>query len=181
MDDKKRKTEIRKLETDKLREELENVKKSEEGFKQKYLRALADYQNLEKRTQLEKERITNRAAEQIINELLGVLDIIENVQKHHLNDQGIKLAVGNFHSVLGSHGVVKIDVLHKKFDPVEMECTEVVKSDKDDIVVEEVRPGYKLGDTVIRVARVKVGKQEIPNSKIQETNNNQSPNSNNQT
>ncbi len=157
MDDKKNKN--KKDEIEKLKEELENVKKLAEEFKQKYLRALADYQNLEKRAQLEKERITSRAAEQIIHELLEVLDIVENVQKHHPNDQGIKLAVGNFHAVLASHGVVKINVLHKKFDPIEMECTEVVESDKDDVVIEEVRPGYKLGDKVIRVARVKVGKK----------------------
>ena len=140
-------------------DDKKSQKKQTEDYKNKYLRALADYQNLEKRTQLEKERITQRAAEQIIQELLETLDTVENVQKHHHSDQGIKLAVGNFHAVLANHGVVKIDVLHKKFDPIEMECIEVVESDKDDAVTEEVRPGYKLGDKVIRVARVKVGKK----------------------
>jgi ribosomal protein S6 len=48
-----------------------------------------------------------------------------------------------------------------------MECVEVVESEKEGEVVEEVRAGYKLEDKVIRVAQVKVGKKDI-NKKAEE-------------
>jgi len=139
---------------------IEQLEKEREEWKNKYLRALADYQNLEKRTQVEKEETRRYAGEQIIHELLAVLDTFEKAQQH-LNDAGLKLALAGFYAVLTRHGVKRIEVLHKKFDPQEMECVEAVTSDREDEVVEEVRAGYRIGDKVMRVAQVKVGKQKI--------------------
>ncbi len=152
--------EVRFKELEHVKKELEETKKQTDEFRHKYLRALADYQNLEHRAQQDKERVIQRAAEQIIHELLVVLDTFESVQKQYPHDQGVSLGVQSFQTVLASRGLKKIEVLRKKFDPVEMECTEVVESDKDGEVVEEVRPGYRLSDKIIRVARVKVGKKK---------------------
>lgn len=141
--------------TKKLQQEIEE-------WKGKYFRALADYQNLEKRVKLQREELVKYASEKIIYELLAVLDTLEQAEKH-LKDPGLTLGVKNLWIVLAGNGVKRIEVLSKKFNPHEMECVEVVESDKEDEVIEEVRAGYKLEDKVIRVAQVKVGKKQIKN------------------
>ncbi len=133
-----------------------------EEWKSKYFRALADYQNLEKRVKAERTELVKYASEKIIYELLAVLDTLEKAERH-LSDPGLTLGVKSFWMVLAGNGVKRIEVLGKKFNPHEMECVEVVESEKEDEVIEEVRAGYKLEDKVIRVAQVKVGKKQVKN------------------
>lgn len=139
--------------------DIEKFKNEIEEWKGKYLRALADYQNLEKRFSEQRQEIVKYASERVICDLLAVLDTFEKAQEH-LKDAGLTLGVKNFQTVLEGNGLTKIDVLGKKFDPLQMECIEVVGDSKEDDVIKELRAGYKLADKVIRVAQVKVGKKE---------------------
>lgn len=138
--------------------DIEKFKNEIEEWKGKYLRALADYQNLEKRFSEQRQEIVKYASERVICDLLAVLDTFEKAQEH-LKDAGLTLGVKNFQTVLEGNGLTKIDVLGKKFDPLQMECIEVVGDSKEDDVIKELRAGYKLADKVIRVAQVKVGKK----------------------
>ncbi len=128
-------------------------------WKTKYMRALADYQNLEKRTTERVSEVRQYAAEVILTRLLPVVDTFGKVNEH-VNDAGLTLAYKELLSVLTEQGVEHIDVLGKEFDPVEMDCIEVVDG-KDNIVVEEVQAGYHFRGKVLRVARVKVGKSQV--------------------
>ena len=143
---------------------ISELQKEKEEWKGKYLRALADYQNLEKRVREEREEQVKYASQKIIYELLTVLDTFEKTEEH-LPDSGLRLGVQGFLTVLKENGVRKIEVLNKKFDPHIMECIEAVESEKEGEVIEEIRPGYLLWDKVVRVAQVKVGKK-IENRKI---------------
>jgi molecular chaperone GrpE len=127
-----------------------------EEWKNKYLRALADYQNLEKRTQEEKGEIRKFAAEVAVMRLLPVFDTFSKA-KIHLKDPGLDLVHREFESALAQLGVVKLEVLGKQFDPHQMECIEVVAGPENE-VVEELLPGYRLHNKILRVAQVKVGK-----------------------
>lgn len=129
-----------------------------EEWKSKYLRALADYQNLERRTRHEKEEARHFASEVMLERLFPVVDTFDRVA-HHVKDTGLTLAMKQLHAVLEEQGVEKIETAGKEFNPHEMECIEVVPGD-DTIVVEEVLPGYRLHGKVVRVAHVKVGKKE---------------------
>lgn len=142
-----------KKKTDDQHEELQ---RQIDEHKSKYLRALADYQNLEKRSNEDKQEIRRYAAERIVLKLLPVFDTLEKAQKH-LADTGLELVLKEFHAVLLDQGVSRIDVIDKEFNPHEMECVEVVEG-KENIVVEEVLPGYTLHGKVLRVAKVKVGR-----------------------
>jgi len=135
------------------------LKNEIEIWKGRYLRALADYQNLEKRNKVIREEETKFAAKNVILKLLLILDILEKVDKT-LNDQGVKLAVKMFYKLLEEEKITKINVLGKKFDPIVMECIEVIGNGKDDLVSEEIRAGYLMHDQILRVAQVKVGKME---------------------
>jgi molecular chaperone GrpE len=140
-------------------------KKHEEpviDWKSKYLRALADYQNLEKRTQQEKQQIRKYAAETVTARLLPALDTLTKASEQ-VKNMGLEIALKELYAVLSEQGVEKIEVIGKPFDPHQMECIEVVAlpaqaGGKDNIVVEESLPGYRLHDKILRVAQVKVGK-----------------------
>ncbi len=133
------------------------MKKQSDEWKAKYLRALADYQNLERRTHAEKEEVRKFAAEVILTRLLPVVDTLKKA-KDHLKDPGLDLAIRELDAALSEQGVEKIDVTGKQFNPHEMECIEVV-SGNDNEVMSEVLPGWRFRGKIIRVAQVKVGKK----------------------
>jgi molecular chaperone GrpE len=140
-------------------EHIEQLNKQIEELKGKYLRALADYQNLEKRTQEEKKEIRKYAADAVTARLLPALDTLTKASIH-VKDKGLELALNELYAVLSEQGVQKIEVVGKSFDPHEMECIEVVAG-TDNIVMGELLPGYRLHDKILRVAQVKVGKTLI--------------------
>lgn len=130
----------------------------EDQWKDKYVRALADYQNLERRAQEEKEATRIFAAEVILSRLLPVVDTFGKA-KEHLQDAGLDLAFRELEAVLKEQGVERIETTGRAFNPHEMECIEVVEG-KDNEVIEEVVPGYRFRGKVLRVAHVKVGKHK---------------------
>lgn len=132
--------------------------KHSEEWKTKYLRALADYQNLEKRTRSEVDEARKFAAEIILARLLPALDTLQKAS-NHIKDPGLDLAVKELSAVLEEQGVEKIETIGKEFNPHEMECVEVVEG-KENEVVSEVLPGYRFRGKILRVAHVNVGKKE---------------------
>lgn len=133
-------------------------------WKNKYLRAMADYQNLEKRSGEQVQQARLFAAEVVISRLLPVVDTFDKVHEH-IKDVGFELAYKQLHGVLEEQGVEKMDVIGKPFNPHEMECVEVVDlpaqaGGENDTVVEETLSGYRFRGKVLRVAHVKVGKQK---------------------
>lgn len=138
----------------KIREQITEV----QLLKDKYLRALADYQNLEKRVAEKREEEERLAIKNFILKLLPVVDDLERAEAN-LKNEGLSIALKELKNLLRSEQVEKIEVIGKKFDSRMMECVEVEEGeDKDSIVAEQLLPGYKMGDKVIRVAQVKVGK-----------------------
>lgn len=142
-----------------------DLKRRLQEVEEKYKRALADYQNLQRRTTKEKEEFLKFAVSSLIAKLLGVLDDLETARKH-LKDQGLDLVVRNFQEILKQEGVVEIKSLGEKFDPGIHECLGVVEvKDKSlvDTVVEEVRKGYRIqageSQQILRYPQVKVGKK----------------------
>lgn len=127
-------------------------------WKNKYLRALADYHNLEKRVEENRDGVRKRATQSIIIKLLDIMDTIDTAEVF-VKDAGLKIVKDQFKSLLAQEGVSEIDVLNKEYDPYTSECTEVVTGDRDNIVFEIIQKGYKQYKDVIRPARVKVTKK----------------------
>ncbi len=138
----------------------DNLKQQVEEYKNRFLRALADYQNLEKRLTTEKEEIRNSAEEKLIRDLLPVVDGLQKA-KDHFKDEGIHLINKQLHAALARAGFTRIPAPKPEelFDPKRMECIQVVEGEKDNEVVEEVLPGYKLRDKMLRPMQVKVSKK----------------------
>lgn len=147
---KRRKPKLKKQES--LRDLNNRIKELEENWK----RALADYQNLEKRVSEQQKTFIRLANASLIDKLLGVLDDLERASEH-LNDHGLKLILNQFRSVLHSEGVKAIETDGKEFDPETMDCAEMVPGPENKVVKTLVK-GYTLNDHVVRPAKVAVGK-----------------------
>jgi len=142
----------------KLKKEIELLKQQTEEFKNKYLRALADYQNLEKRISEEKFEIIKNANKHLI---LGLLPFLGNLEKAEvfIKDKGLKITKDHLFNILKEIGLEEIEVLNKEYDPNSAEVIDTVEGDKDNIVTEVLRKGYKLNDKILQVAQVKVTKK----------------------
>jgi molecular chaperone GrpE len=129
-------------------------------LKNQLARALADYDNLRKRVEKDKEHFTKIASITLVDKLLPVLDMLKDAQKH-LKDSGIEIVISEFEAVLNEEGVVKINT--KKgddFDENLHEVVEVISNKKSEgKILEIVLEGWRIKNgPVIRPTKVKVGK-----------------------
>lgn len=139
------------------------VRELEENWK----RALADYQNLEKRVKKERTTLASVAAQSLIDKLLGVLDDLERAALH-LKDDGLALILTQFRAILEVEGVREIKTEGEEFNPVSMHCLDRVAGPRNK-VVRTLRKGYWLGDRVLRPANVEVGRGEPHAAKQEES------------
>jgi len=137
-------------------DQKEELKKKVEELENHLKRTLADYQNLEKRVAEERQNLIKSSNRGLILRLLPALDTLMIARKH-MNDQGLELSIRQLFDILEKEGVVKIETLGKDFDPKYMEAVTTVEGEEGK-VIEELKPGYMLNDSVLRAAQVSVGK-----------------------
>ena len=123
---------------------------------QKYKRALADYQNLVRRTADEKREWARFSNKELVLKLLPILDTLMLAEKH-TKDQTFGLVVQQFLQVLEQEGIRKIKTAGEAFNPHTMDAITTLDGEEGK-VVEEIRAGFTLGDIVLRPAQVAVGK-----------------------
>jgi len=127
-------------------------------------RALADYDNLRKRTDEEKTLWIKFSSQSIITKLLTILDMLEKAQEH-LKDQGLAIATLEFKKILNEEGVTEIQPkVGESFDHELHEAIETVEDGEKGTIAETVVPGWRYNDLpvgrqggqVLRYAKVKV-------------------------
>ena len=145
---------------------VEELRQKLEQFDNNYKRALADYQNLQKRVSDERRDLIFSANKDLLLRILSVLDTLILANQHDASE-GLKVAIKQFEDVLKSEGVTKIETQGAEFNPHLMEAVAVVEGDPstgsgqgENKVLEEMRSGFMLNDKVLRPAQVKVGKGE---------------------
>jgi len=126
-------------------------------LEQQLARSLADYSNLEKRINRDRQMFITLATTSIISKMIEVLDDLYLAQEH-LKDQGLQIAVDKFVNILKSEGLEEIEANNLEFDPQSMDCVEVADGKQNQVITIKKR-GYKLNDHVIRPAQVVVGKE----------------------
>ncbi len=135
-----------------------SVPNHEENWK----RALADYKNLERRVETDKREFAKLANANLIARLLPSLDILDLAASHN-QDMGVQLAAKQFREALKDEGLESIEpAVDSPFDHNLHECTETVdltENKSENTISELVLKGYKIGDYVLRPARVKVYKK----------------------
>jgi len=123
----------------------------------KLARSLADYANLSKRIEEQKQFFVSLASAQIMGKIIEALDDLY-LASGHLKDQGLDMALDKLKSALKSEGLEEIDALDKEFDPKFMDCVHT-SDGKPDTVVSVHKRGYLLNGQTLRPAQVIVGKK----------------------
>jgi molecular chaperone GrpE len=152
-------------------EELEERVALLERERDEYLadlkRVAAEFENFRKRAARDYESLVSRAHERLVKELLPVLDDLERAlvaaEEHEEAklEEGVRLVHRELRSALGKEGLVEIET-DGAFDPHVHEALLTQPSDQDDgAILEVIQKGYRLGDRVLRPARVVIS-QEAP-------------------
>ncbi len=134
--------------------------------KDRYLRILAEFENARKRQERERQEFIRYANEGLILDFLHIVDDLERTvsaaRQRHEDDEsfikGIEMVLGRVHELLKKQGVTPIECQGKMFDPHSHEV--LMQEPRTDCesgtVVEELQKGYRLGERVVRTAKVKV-------------------------
>lgn len=125
-------------------------------LEEKLARSLADYANMQKRQEEQRELFATLAITGFVTQILDVLDELY-LAYQHLSDPGLKMAIDRFESVLKNQGLIEIKAEGEVFNPEIMDCIQVVEGETDKVV--EVRQrGYLLNGHCLRPTKVTVGK-----------------------
>jgi molecular chaperone GrpE len=145
-------------------EELEERLAKAEQERDEYLadlqRVAADFENYRKRVARDQQNLVARAHERLVKELLPVLDDLERAleaatehEEAKLED-GVRLVHRELKEALAKEGLVEIET-NGKFDPHKHEALLTQPSEEDEgAIIEVLQKGYRLGDRVLRPARV---------------------------
>ena len=159
--------------------EYEKIKSDAEGYKDKYLRLLAETENSRRRMQKERLDMMKFAVQDMVIEMLRPLDQFETALNfaEQMSDEvknwaiGFEMILKQFKEVFTGHGVMPYNVeIGSHFDPHHHEAVEIIETEEYEsgTILKEVLRGYKMGDRTIRPAHVQVSKK--PEKKVEENN-----------
>ncbi len=151
----------------KLKEKIKELEKEKTEYLDGWQRARADYANLQKTTDEDKKRFREHFAARFVEDLLPVMDsfamAMSNKEAWEKVDQtwrtGVEYIYNQLMNALKEHNLEQIGESGDTFDPSLHEAvSEVETNDKrfDGKIDKVLQQGYKLGDSVLRPARVTV-------------------------
>jgi molecular chaperone GrpE len=146
-------------------EQLTAAREEAAEYRDRALRAQAEFENYRKRMNREQMDLVSRAAERVVSEMLPALDNLERALAHVREGgdaaqllKGVEMTSGQIHDVLAKEGVEVIDPVGQPFDPVQHQAVgqRDDTSVPDHTVVEVYLRGYRMGGRVVRPASVVV-------------------------
>ena len=154
---------------EKLSRLLEEEKQKSHDLENKLKHALADFQNLSKKTQSEIENgVNNKVAKfmidflKIYDDLVRAREVFSNTEN---NVQGLDTIIRNMDSFLAQNNVTPIDALGEIFDPNLHEAISIIDDPEldDETIIKEIRKGYISQNKVIRPSLVEISKKRGEN------------------
>ena len=137
-------------------------------FRDQYLRAAAEMENIRKRSAREREELLKYASLGLMSDLLPAVDNLQRAIEAGAGEdqsgnllQGVQMVLKQFEEILARHGAEPIHAQGEPFDPnVHEALQQVPKSDVPPMtVVQELERGFKLRDRVLRPSKVIVSSQ----------------------
>lgn len=152
-----------------LSEELNRVKAQAEASENNYLRALAEMQNLRKRTSREVKQARDYAVEEFARDLLSVADNMDRAMAAVTTTEdpsiqalvdGVKMIQIGMSNVFKKHGLTRIETQNVPFDPNLHQAVLQVENQQVEpgFVVQELQSGFLLNGRLLRAAMVGVAK-----------------------
>ncbi len=139
-------------------DETEELKARVAELEDKNLRMMAEFENYRRRTNKEKLDLIETAGERIFRDMLPLIDDFERALAV-IDDEGVKLIYQKFLAFLDKNDVHAIDTKGADFNTDEHEAVTLFAAGEENKgkVIDCTQKGYKLGDKVIRFAKVVVG------------------------
>ena len=147
--------------------ERESLQKQANDYKDKYLRTLAESENIRKRMQKEKQEILRKAREEVILDFLHPLDNFENAVNFSdtMSEEvknwaiGFQMILSQFKEALCQNSVKAMATEGKLFDPHLHEAVETLETEEvpAGTIIKEFLKGYVIGDRTLRPAKVSGG------------------------
>ena len=150
---------------EKIDDQTKKLEEENSDLKDKWQRALADYQNLERRTQVE---ISQRVSSKTNDLLLNFINIYEDfvraensLSKEKIDTSGIIAVIKNMENLLAENNIKPIDAIGEIFDPQLHEAVSMVVDDTLDegTITQEVSKGYISGKAILKPSKVIVSKK----------------------
>jgi molecular chaperone GrpE len=145
----------------KLREKLKKCEAEKQEYLAGWQRAKADFINARKDEEHNRREFIKFSEKNLIFDLFELLDSFDAMFKHGENQNGAENIYKQLLNVLRGRGVEAIVAIGEKFNPEEHESLGEINVDseeKENIIIEEIRKGYRMHNKVLRPAQVKIGK-----------------------
>lgn len=157
-------------------ERIRELEERNQELNDRVLRRAAEFENYKRRTDAEKEMLFKYAAEPFIVKILQIYDDLQRSLSHIDNDNidslrdGYRMIADKFTQILEEQGVKKIDTSSKEFNYEYHEALLQQPSNDipENIIIEEIEPGYIYKDKVIKHAKVIVSQGTEENKEKQE-------------
>ena len=152
-----------------LLELLDKEKQKVVEYEEKVKHVLADFQNLNKKTQSEIENGINTKLDEFILDFLKIYDDFTRAQEAfseaNVNTEGLNSILKNLDSLLKKYQVIPIDAIGEIFDPNFHEAISIVNDPEldDNTITKEIRKGYISHGRVIRPTLVEISKKDEKN------------------
>jgi molecular chaperone GrpE len=148
----------------KLDDQLARALAEKEELLQTLVRRQADFENFRKRVERERKEDHDRTVARVVEGLLPALDAFERALGTESDSadeeyrRGLELIYRQLWDALARLGVTRMETVGKRFDPHDHHAVERVESAEhpDGTVLEQLQPGYKLHNKVLRAAMVRV-------------------------
>ena len=162
MSEETKKTEVKEKKKSKTQAEIENLKAELENKNDLLLRTAAEFDNFKKRTERERLTVAEYAKANVIKELLPILDNIDRANTAEKGTpeyiKGIEMIVKQFESLGEKLGISEVAKVGDTIDPNFHDAVMHIEDETlgENVIAEVLQKGFKIGDTVIRPAMVKV-------------------------
>jgi molecular chaperone GrpE len=135
--------------------DVESIARERDEYLDALQRLKAEFDNYRKRVARDQQETAARAHERLVRELVPVLDDLERALAHEGNlEDGVRLIHRQLDEALTKEGLVEVETAGM-FDPHTQEALLAQPSDEaEGTVIEVLQKGYRLGDLVLRPARV---------------------------
>jgi molecular chaperone GrpE len=142
----------------KLKEKVKNAEAKAKEYLDSWQRAQADFANLRKRDESQKNEFLKYASGDVLSDLLPVLDSLNLAISH--GHKEIEPVINQLLQILKNRGLKEIDPIGETFDPKFHEALgsiETENKEDDHKVLEVFQKGYLLEDRILRPAKVRIG------------------------
>jgi len=156
----------------KLSDSQKKIEEVLSSYKEVKQESAAEIQKARERIQNEFNRRTAKTKSDLASKFIDILENFERAlaiasQKHSFDSllEGVQLIRNQFIAALAEHDVTELNVEGQPFNPELAEAVGVIdveSPEHDQMILEVVNKGYRMGDLLIRPAKVKIGRATVP-------------------